>query len=202
MVPVSGGPQDFGPPERPWRPLWWWFVIHGAIVAAWGSFVLLTPWRGYEAWLIDGVAFGVMLVLAGTQLIVQGPMSRRYGRGWLGLTLGGICGIVFAAACFIAAAFGSADALFWVVIVFYVVEGLVFILGTSGGPIFRYWGLLMGGIIYAALVTLLTLRFTIDQNFELLDTVWGALGLLYGIAMIAAAVQVRYAAIAEGDSTR
>jgi len=201
-VSVTGGPQDDAPTERPWRPLWWWFIIHGTVVAAWGLFALVSPVRGAEGWILDGIAYGVMLVLAGAQLVVQGLGWRRYGPGWIGIFLGGIIGILFAVACFIAAALGSADAMFWVVMVFLAVEGTVFIAGTFRGLVFRNWGVLMGGIIYLALVVMLVLRFTIDRDFEILDPVWGALGLLYGFAMIAAAIQVRHSAIAEGGRAR
>ena len=190
--------QRAGSAERPWRPLWWWFIIHGAVVAAWGLFALISPVRGAEGWLLDGIAYGVMLVLAGVQLVVQGLGWRRYGPGWIGIFLGGLVAILFAAACFAAAALGSADAVFWIVIAFLAVEGTVFIAGTFRGLVFRNWGVLMGGIIYIALVVMLVLRFTIDRDFEILDPVWGALGLLYGFATIAAAIQVRHTAIADG----
>lgn len=199
---AASAPQHVVPPGRPWRPLWWWFVIHGSVVGAWGLFVLISPARGAAGWILDGIAYGVMLVLAGTQLVIQGLAWRRYGPGWLGIFLGGIVGILFAAACFVAAALGSADGMFWVVIVFLTVEGAVFIAGMFRGLVFRNCGVLMGGIVYLSLVVMLVLRFTIDRDFEILDPVWGALGLLYGIATIAAAVQVRHTAIAEGGLPR
>ena len=154
--------------------------------------------RGSDGWIVDGAAYGIMLVLAGAQLVVQGLGWRRYGDGWLGIFLGGIVGILFAAAVLVSAALGSADAIFWVVMAFLAVEGTIFITGTSSGLLFRNWGVLMGGIIYIALVVMLVLRFTIDHDYEILDPVWGALGLLYGFAMIAAAIQVRHNAIAQG----
>lgn len=186
------------PTTRPWRPLWWWFVVQGALVGAWGLFALVSPVRGREGWLLDGAAFGIMLVLAGTVLVVQGIVSRRYGRGWFGVLAGGVLAIVCGVACFTSVGLGSADALFWVVTAFYVIEGLVFIAGTSGGVVLRNWGVLMGGIVYLALVLLLVLRFTIDRDFEIIDPVWGSMGLLYGIAMIAAAMLTRHNAIAQG----
>lgn len=189
----TGGSQEVSLPERPWRPLWWWFLVHGAVVGGWGLFALISPVRGPEGWVLDGVAYGVMLVLAGAQLVVQGLGWRRYGRGWLGMFLGGLVAIGFAVACFIAGARGDADAMFWIVVTFLAVEGVVFILGTLGGALFRFWGLLMGGTIYLALILMLVLHLTIDDRFEILDPVWGSLGLLYGIAMITAAVQVRHA---------
>lgn len=149
-------------------------------------------------WLIDSFAFGLMLLLAGTQLLIQGFGWRNFGDGWWGIFLGGIVAIVFGTAIIVAALLGQADTVFWIVIVFYAVEGTIFILGTSSGLLFRNWGVLMGGIIYGALVILLVLRFTVDASFDILDPVWGALGLLYGFSMIAAAIQVRQNAIAQG----
>lgn len=195
---VADGPQRAAAAPRPWRPIWWWFVVHGTVVAAWGLFALVSPIRGPAGWVLDGAAFSLMLVLAGAQLIVQGIASRRYGTGWIGVLLGGIVATLFAAACAIAAALGSADGVFWVVMAFLAVEGTVFIAGTFRGLVFRNWGVLMGGIIYIALVVMLVLRLTIDRDFETLDPVWGSLGLLYGFSMIAAAIQVRHNAIAGG----
>ena len=195
---ANGVPRGAAPQERPWRPLWWWFVIHGTVVSAWGLFALISPMRGAEGWLIDGFAYGVMLLLAGAQLIIQGYGWRRYGDGWLGIFLGGVVGMLFGAAVVVSALLGQPDVIFWIVIVFLAVEGTIFIMGTSSGLLFRNWGVLMGGIIYIALVVMLVLRFTIDQDFEILDPVWGALGLLYGFSMIAAAIQVRHNAITQG----
>lgn len=192
----TGGSEQVLPPQAPWRPLWWWFLLHGILVGAWGLFALVSPARGPEGWVLDGIAYGVMLVLAGTQLVVQGLGWRRYGRGWLAMLVAGVLAIATAFACFAAGAARSADAMFWIVIVFLALEGTVFVVGTLRGALFRAWGLLMGGVIYAALVLLAVLRFTIDIGYELLDPVWGALGLLYGIAMITAAIQVRHAGIA------
>lgn len=196
-MPVNGEVERPESSEPPWRPLWWWFVIHGVIVAAWGVFALVSPVSGVSGWLLDGTAYGIMLVLAGSQLVAQGLTWRRHGPGWIGMLLAGVVALCAAILCITAGALGNADALFWIVIAFFAVEGAVFIAGTYGVPAYRYWGILMGGIVYLALIVMVVLRLTIDVDFDVVDPVWAALALLYGIAMISASLQVRHDTIAD-----
>lgn len=199
---VGGGPKHVAPSDRASRPIWWWFVLHGVVVLVWGVFVLVSPLEGREGWLVDGAAFAVMLIVAGALLVAQGLALRTYGPGRFGLIGGGVLAVLAGAAVGTAAAFGEADAVFWIVIGFYVVEGVVFIAGSRPGAPFRHWGILMGAIIYVALALLVSLRFTIDRDYGLVTPVWGALGVLYGVAMIAASIQVRHAVIAQGGAAR
>ncbi|MBO9577578.1 MAG: hypothetical protein J7480_02260 [Microbacteriaceae bacterium] len=184
--------------DAPWRPLWWWFIVHGAIISAWGVFALVTTVPGGAGWVLDGIAFGVMLLIGGVQLVVQGWSGRRYGPGWPGIFVGGIVPICFGTAIFVIAATLDATAVFWTIIAFLFVEGGVFIVGTWPGPVFRFWGLLMGGIVCIAFLVMLVLFWLFGGDFEILDPAFGALGVLYGMAMIVAAVQARQAGIERG----
>ncbi|OJX63388.1 MAG: hypothetical protein BGO95_00555 [Micrococcales bacterium 73-13] len=183
---------------RPRRPLWWWFIIHGAIIAAWGAFALISPIADAPGWIFDGVGYAITILIGGVQLAIQGWSGRRLGPGWLGLVLAGLVGMLFGVACFVAAGFGDADGLFWVVIVFLLVDGAVVVAGTVRDPVYRFWGILMGGIIEFAAVVLLVVYFVFPGDFNVIDPVFGSIGLLYGIAVIVGALQVRDTALRQG----
>ena len=176
---------------RPLRPVWWWFLVQGGLIAIWGGFALVSPVAGAPGWILDGTIYGIVLLLGGALLLLQCWDARRTGSGWLGLSIGGLLAMLAGLACFVAGGLGDATALFWVIAIFLVVIGVVFIVGTVHDPIYRSWGLLMGGIILLAVATLLGVHFVFGGDFDVLDPVLGSLGLLYGIALIVAAIQVR-----------
>jgi uncharacterized membrane protein HdeD (DUF308 family) len=171
--------------------VWWWFLVQGGLIALWGGFALVSPIAGAPGWILDGTTYGIILLLGGVLLLLQSWGARRTGTGWLGLALGGLMALLAGLGCLIAGGLGNAVALFWVIVVFLVIEGTVFIAGTVRDPIYRVWGLLMGGIILLAVATLLGVHFVFGGDFDVLDPVLGSLGLLYGIALIVAAIQVR-----------
>lgn len=188
------GPRGLG------RPLWWWFLLHGALIAVWGAFALISPFPGAAGWIIDGIGYGIVLVVAGVQLALQGWLGHRHGRGVLAFCVGGMLGVLVGVGLIVAGALGSATAIFWIVVPFLLVEGVLLIVGTVLDPVHRLWGLLMGGILLLALVVLVTVNVVFGGDYDVLDPVLGAFGLLYGIAVILAAIQVRDSGITQDSA--
>ena len=181
------------------RPLWWWFALHGAIVLAWAIAQLATPLMGGPGWTLDVALFGLMLVLAGVELVLQWLDWRHVGAPhdsrWL--LVGGITAFAFGVACASVMPVGDPMVSYWVVVAYLLIEGGVFVFGGRRVASYAAWGGYMGGVIYLAAVVLLALRLVLSGvTWDVLDLVLGVLGVLYSVGVIVAALQVRARAIA------
>jgi len=164
-------------------------------VAAWAVFDLVTP----ADYLLDATGFGVMLVLAGVQLILQALDWRDAGEGWQGIVIGALVAIAFGAAILAVLPLRSPELMYWLVVGFLAVDCPVFILAMARGPIYRFWGYQMGTIIGVACVILLVVHLAFDPGLVVTDTLIGALGIGYAIAMMVAALQVRQQVLTAND---
>ncbi len=182
--------------------MWWWFVIHGLLGVAFGIFTLATPYSDTSSFLLDGCAFALFLFLSGTQVAIQAILSRGFGRGWGVLLAAGVHAAAAGIVLWTIAMLALPYAHFWSGVSFLLVEGLLLMLGLLRSPAYRLWGLLMGScmIVAAALMTAAWLPDP-EHSFDVPDLGMGIAGLLYGMAVFVAALQVR-AAYYRADQTR
>ena len=184
--------------RRPVKPVWWWFLIHGLLAIAYGMVVLGTPFADEAGFLVDGVAMATLSLLAGAQVAIQGVLSRPEP-GWGVLLVAGLHAMAAGVAFAVLAALGLRTALFWSIASFLVVEGLVLILGLWPAPVYRLWGVLLGGCMIVSAATLAALWLaTPGHPYDIPDAGLGICGLLYGFAALVAALQVRAAQYRDG----
>jgi len=175
-------------------PIWVWFLLHGGIVVCWAVFEVVSPMRGAAGWRLDGLVFGAMILVAGAVLMAQGVVLRGLGRGRAALIASGANAFVFAAPHLLAYLYGTADTMFWVIVVYLVIEGALFWLGFSVAPPLRTWGLLMGLVVAAGVALLLVVYAAFGEaRWDALDLAFGFMGLVYSIAVGVGALQVRHA---------
>lgn len=198
MVSDTGDvPQGALP--RAVRPLWWWFLVHGAVVCAWALFTIISPVSGGDGWIIDGVAFGVALLLVGGTLIRQ-AVERAPRRNGAGVFLGGgVVMLLTAAACVLLGALRMPIAQLWVIFAYLVIEGAILTLGSLPFPAYRFWGALSGAPMFAAALGIGLLAWW-SPGYDLMDLFFGVLGVLYGVAVVTAALQARSAALGNRPS--
>jgi len=181
------------------RPTWWWFLLHGVLVAVFGVVALATPFDGAGGYLVDGFVFGVLCFVVGWQIVIQAWQSRTFARGWGVLFAVGVHAAGAAVAFCVLAVLGMPYALFWSVIGFLMVEGCLLAIGLLWSPLYRMWGILMGTCLFlAALIMMIAWLADPSHSFDIPDTGMGIASLLYGCAVFVAALQARAADVGRG----
>jgi len=165
-------------------------MLHGFAVCVWGLFAILTPVPGREGWVVDGTGFGVVLLIVGVILILQGVIGRGPRKGtWPFILAGGVM-LATGAAAIILGALDRPVAILWSVFGYLLVDGLILTLGTLPRPAYRFWGALSGAPMFVAALGILLL-WTFFPGYDVMDTVFGALGVFYGICVVTASVLAR-----------
>lgn len=180
--------------------MWWWFVLHGSLATAFGIFVLLTPFSGESGFVVDAVAFATLALVCGILIVIQALGLRGFDRWPMYLAIG-VHSIVAGIVIGIVGGLGLGAATFWCVVSFFLVEGLMLLVGLRRSPVLRLWGGLMGSCMIAASV-ILTLAWLADPNhsYDIPDAGLGISGLLYGVAVLVGALQARTAFYRSGQT--
>lgn len=165
-------------------------MLHGLAVCAWGLFAILTPGHGQEGWVIDGIAFGVDLLIVGMILVLQGLLGIGPREGRWPFVVGGAFMIAAAVTGIVLGAAHQPIAVMWVVFGYLVVEGLVLTLGTVRSPAYRFWGAL-GGVPMFVAAAGIALLWVLFPGFDVMDIVFGAFGIFYGICVVTASLLAR-----------
>jgi len=173
------------------KPVWWWFSIHGVLASAFGLFALLTPSSDAAGFLIDGRAFATLMLLCGGIIVAQ-ALGARTTPGWQMFLAIGIHALAAGVVMWIVASLGLAVALYWCILGFFVVEGLLLVIGLWRSPVFRLWGALMGACMITA-STIMTVAWLADphHSYDIPSTGLGISCLFYGVAIFVAAILAR-----------
>jgi uncharacterized membrane protein HdeD (DUF308 family) len=182
-------------PVRIAKPAWWWFSLHGALAIAFGAFTLLTPSGNAAGFLLDGRTFATLMLLSGPLIILQ-AVGARGTSGWQMFLVIGIHALLAGVALWIIASLGLAAALYWSVLSFFIVEGLLLVIGLWRSPVFRLWGALMGACMITS-STIMTVAWLADpdHSYDIPSTGLGISCLFYGVAILVAAILSRSAAL-------
>ncbi len=191
------------PAIRPVKPVWWWFVIHGALALAFGIFTLVTPFSDEPGFLVDGHAFALLAFIGGIQVSLQAILSRPFATGWIVLLVAGLHAVVAGVITWAFASAGMPTTLFWCVFGFLILEGALLLFGLLRSPVFRMWGILMGSCMMAAAV-IMSVAWLADpeHSYDIPDAGMGVSGLLYGVAVLVAALQARTVYYRDGQTLR
>lgn len=189
MPAVPGSPR---PVLGAVKPTWWWFMVHGLMVMVFGVITLATPLSDEHGFLIDTGWLAALCMLVGVQAALQATTSPTFAQGWWVLfAIGMHCfgaGIAFAILTGLALPY----ALFWSIVSFLSVNGLLLAIGLAWSPVYRMWGVLMGTCLIIA-AAMLTAAWLLDpsHSFDIPDAGMGIAALLYGSAVFVAAMQAR-----------
>ncbi len=167
------------------------------IVLCWAVFEVASPIRGPRGWLVYGLVFGGMILVAGALLAVEGVRLRDRGQGRVALVMSGANAMLFAFPLLAAFLLGSPQGMFWILVVYLAVEGTLFWAGFSMSASLRAWGMLMGLVTLVTGGVLLVVYFAFPGGrWDILDLAFGFMGLVYSIAVAVGALQVRHTMLA------
>lgn len=164
-------------------------MLHGLAVCAWGLFAILTPFRGLDGWIVDGIAFGADLLVVGAILLLQSGGGRGPGSTWP-FRIAGLVMLAAAGTCIALGTSGRAIAVMWTIFAYLIVDGLVLTLGTLRSPTSRFWGALGGAPMFVAALGILLL-WMFFPGYDVMDRVFGVFGMFYGICVVTASLLAR-----------
>lgn len=191
------------PAPKAFRPAWSWFLPHGVLAIAFGLFTLATPFTDASGFLLDGYAFAALCLVAGAQTIPLARQARPFDRHWIVLLAIGLHAMGAAIAFCLLSALQLPYGLFWSIVSFLMLQGVVLAVGLLRSAMFRMWGLLTGSCMFAgAVILMVTWLADPEHSFDIPDAGMGIAGVMYGIAVFVAALQARGAYYRQGQVRR
>jgi uncharacterized membrane protein HdeD (DUF308 family) len=178
------------------KGMWWWVLIRGILAIAFGIIALLAPGAALTA---IAIVFGAYALVDGVIAIVQAIRVRDRFAAWGWLLLQGIlsalAGLLALILPGIAGAVGGLFVL-WTIVIWNVMHGFAGIRSAAGASEGRAktWGI-VAGVLTILFGVVLGVLILLTPGATLLGLVWvvGIYAIVFGIMLIATAIQVRSA---------
>lgn len=179
------------------RGIWWFVLLRGIFAIIFGLVAVIAP---VVALIGITIIFGIYAIIDGLVEIVQAIRLRRSLAYWGWLLVQGIVSLIAGVlALFSPQIFGTVGGLFilWIIAIYALVNGVVGLASGIGSESSsaKTWGI-VSSVISILFAIILGIALVVSPSAAVTSFVWvvGIYGIVFGIALLVAAFQIRSAA--------